>query len=114
MAQRNARRNGLEHQCQFVVEDLYSATGQAEFMSEQGQAPDALLLDPPRSGAGVNLEAWTRPSSIKQVVYVSCNPQSFADDAPAPAASGFSTSRGRRLRYVPTNGAYRNRGQLCA
>ena len=94
MAQRNARLNGLEHQCQFVVEDLYSATVQAEFMSEQGQAPDALLLDPPRSGAGVNLEAWTRPSSINQVVYVSCNPQSFADDAQRLQQAGF------RLREV--------------
>ena len=97
MAQRNARLNGLEQQCRFVVEDLYSATGQAEFMSElgvQGQAADALLLDPPRSGAGVNLDAWTKPSSIKQVVYVSCNPQSFADDALRLAQAGF------RLREV--------------
>ena len=70
-----------------VVEDLYSATGQAEFMSEQGQAPGT-ATDPPRSEAG-NLEAWTRPSSIKQVVYVSCDPQSFADDAQRLRQAGF-------------------------
>ena len=97
MAQRNARLNRLEQRCRFVVEDLYSASSDSEFMTAlnvNGLAAEALLLDPPRSGAGVNLDAWARMPSIQQVVYVSCNPQSFADDALRLQQAGF------RLREV--------------
>lgn len=50
---------------------------------------DAVILDPPRAGAlpqSENLGA----STLKRVVYVSCNPASFARDARRLVAAGFS------------------------
>jgi 23S rRNA (uracil1939-C5)-methyltransferase len=46
-------------------------------------------LDPPRSGAGPNLESWVSAPELEQIVYVSCNPVTFADDAKRLLDSGF-------------------------
>ena len=97
MARRNAHRNGLERCSNFIVEDLYDASADSEFLtflSDQSMAPDALLLDPPRSGAGAKLDTWAAMPSVQQVVYISCNPRSFADDAQRLQDAGF------RLREV--------------
>lgn len=80
----NARLNGLEAQAEFAVADLYDAA-----------CPDIpesnyLLLDPPRSGAGPNLERWAGSSRVERIAYVSCNPRTFAVDAARLARLGFS------------------------
>lgn len=41
---------------------------------------DCVVIDPPRAGAAAQVEALAC-SSVPRVVYVSCNPQSFARDA---------------------------------
>ena len=100
MAQVNARRNGLTERCNFAVADLYQAGASNDAINVGGQAarsgryPEALIIDPPRSGAGINLEGWVGHSSLRQIVYVSCNPRSFADDALRLKHAGF------RLREV--------------
>ena len=100
MAQMNARRNGLSERCDFAVADLYQAGGSADAFAVDGQTtrsgryPEALIIDPPRSGAGANLEGWVGHSALQQIVYVSCNPRSFADDALRLKHAGF------RLREV--------------
>lgn len=48
----------------------------------------AAVLDPPRAGALAQAEAIAR-SAVPLVVYVSCNPASFARDAAAMAAHGL-------------------------
>lgn len=82
-ARRNARLNGLADACVFEVTDLYDAG------AELPQEAQSMLLDPPRSGAGPNLDRWLERSSLERVVYVSCNPHSFAADAALFAARGF-------------------------
>ena len=96
MGQNNAQRNGLCEQCHFTDEDLYSETASAEAdasmsatMRHFGQFPQALILDPPRSGAGPNLESWVTSPELEQIVYVSCNPKTFADDAKRLSDAGF-------------------------
>jgi 23S rRNA (uracil1939-C5)-methyltransferase len=96
MGQNNAQRNGLSEQCHFADEDLYSETASAEAdasmsatMRHFGQFPQALILDPPRSGAGPNLESWVTSPELEQIVYVSCNPKTFADDAKRLSDAGF-------------------------
>lgn len=82
----NAVLNGLADRAEFQVVDLYD---------EQTTLPeaDAWLLDPPRSGAGANLERWlAAPGAqrLTQVVYVSCSPTSFARDASTLIKAGFT------------------------
>lgn len=83
-ARRNAAANGLAQRAEFAVADLYDGAG--------GELPgaDYLLLDPPRSGAGPNLERWSGPSRIEKIVYVSCNPRTFASDAARLAVLGYT------------------------
>jgi 23S rRNA (uracil1939-C5)-methyltransferase len=54
---------------------------------------DCVILDPPRAGAQAQVEAlaW---SKVEKIVYVSCNPQSFARDA------AVLTNAGRRLKSL--------------
>lgn len=107
MAEQNARANAVDRTCAFFNEDLYGDGGVMSMVEESaprnavvggidgrflhfGRSPDALILDPPRSGAGPNLEGWTRQPSLSQLVYVSCNPVTFAEDAKRLEACGFS------------------------
>jgi 23S rRNA (uracil1939-C5)-methyltransferase len=46
------------------------------------------VLDPPRAGASAQTEQIAK-SRIARVVYVSCNPASFARDARALVDAGF-------------------------
>lgn len=49
---------------------------------------DAALLDPPRAGAKAQIVAIAQ-STLSRVVYVSCNPSSWARDAATLTASGY-------------------------
>ncbi len=82
-ASRNAEHNGLGQRCEFRSADLYDHAS--------GVVGDAhvLLLDPPRTGAGNNLAQWLQAPSLQRVVYVSCNPVTFAKDAQTLARQDF-------------------------
>ena len=53
---------------------------------------DAVLLDPPRAGARAQI-AEIAASTLSRVVYVSCNPSSWARDAAVLAGAGFRLSK---------------------
>lgn len=53
---------------------------------------DAVLLDPPRAGARAQV-AEIAASTVSRVVYVSCNPSSWARDAAVLAGAGFKLSK---------------------
>ena len=53
---------------------------------------DAVLLDPPRAGARAQV-AEIAASSLSRVVYVSCNPSSWARDAATLTEAGFRLAR---------------------
>jgi 23S rRNA (uracil1939-C5)-methyltransferase len=82
-ARMNARHNALEARCEFEVRDLYHAD-----CLDLGRAA-SMVLDPPRSGAGPNLDSWTRSSGVERIAYVSCSPVSFAADAATLVKAGF-------------------------
>ncbi len=81
-ARSNAHRNGLSECTAFAVADLYGLPGDKKLKTEVAQlgGVDALVLDPPRSGAGPALASWLG-ERVRKVVYVSCNPKTFASDA---------------------------------
>jgi 23S rRNA (uracil1939-C5)-methyltransferase len=53
---------------------------------------DAVLLDPPRAGARAQV-AEIAASTLSRVVYVSCNPSSWARDAATLAEAGFRLTK---------------------
>lgn len=75
-AKANARRNAVTN-VDFQRADLYS-----DHIDEcwPVQPVDRILLDPPRSGAGVLLSKIGQ-SAAPRIVYVSCNPKTLAEDA---------------------------------
>jgi len=85
-ARSNAARNGLTDRVVFESVDLYVDPSPAPAHSLEC---DAVLLDPPRLGAGPQLQAWLH-AGIRTVVYVSCNPESFARDAVLLAEAGLT------------------------
>ena len=72
--------------------DLFRGPLQPEELNRFG----AVLLDPPRAGAKSQI-ATIAQSSLERVVYVSCNPSSWARDAAVLTEAGF---RLRKLRPV--------------
>ncbi|HET9049468.1 MAG TPA: 23S rRNA (uracil(1939)-C(5))-methyltransferase RlmD [Chiayiivirga sp.] len=75
-ARDNAARNGIGN-AQFHAADLTSDLRAEPWMAE---GFDALLLDPPRTGADAVL-AQLPLNAIDRIVYVSCHPGSLARDA---------------------------------
>lgn len=53
---------------------------------------DAVLLDPPRAGARAQI-AEIAASTLSRVIYVSCNPASWARDAATLAGAGFRLTK---------------------
>lgn len=84
-AQNNAHANGLPN-VQFRTADLFKTTPQT---IEQLGYFDKMLLDPPRAGAYEVVQALHAPYLPKRIVYVSCNPATFARDAAVLVGKGY-------------------------
>lgn len=75
-AKRNAEDNGIDN-TYFLAKD--ARRGMDEVLETWG-TPDLLMLDPPRSGAGGKVMRRIGRLGTDRVVYVSCNPETFAAD----------------------------------
>lgn len=83
-ARANAGQNGQNH-CQFAQADLHLPWGKAPW----AQATyDKVVLDPARAGAEGAVEQLAA-RKIKQMLYVSCNPTTFARDAKVLLEKGY-------------------------
>jgi len=92
-ARSNAERNQLTGRCLFEVADLYAQPGDKKQQTPLAriEGVSALVLDPPRSGAGPALASWLN-KDVEKIAYVSCNPVTFASDAVVLAGAGFELS----------------------
>jgi len=75
-AKRNAEDNGISN-TYFLAKDARLGIDQ---VLETFGKPELLLLDPPRSGAGGKVMRRIGRSKPERIVYVSCNPDTFATD----------------------------------
>lgn len=72
-----------------------------QITQRQEAAPDLILLDPPRAGAGVdacNLLARCNP---RRIVYVSCDPATLGRDLAALIQSGYRLHRLQLVDMFP-------------
>jgi len=80
----NARHNGLGN-VDFYAQDLTADFSGQPWASE---GFDALLIDPPRSGA-LEVVRYLPRFGAKRIVYVSCNPATLARDAGELVKAGY-------------------------
>ena len=82
-----ASRRALSHlngSSQAVHRDLFRAPLQPDELKRF----DTIVLDPPRAGAKAQVDALAK-SRVDRIVYVSCNPASWARDAATLNAAGY-------------------------
>jgi 23S rRNA (uracil1939-C5)-methyltransferase len=82
----NGERNGIQN-CNFIagrVEDILK--------NWRGEEPDLIILDPPRTGCKTILDQVVRLKP-KKIVYVSCEPTTFARDLYLFSERGFHLQR---------------------
>ncbi|GHI00750.1 23S rRNA (uracil(1939)-C(5))-methyltransferase RlmD [Neobacillus kokaensis] len=85
-AKRNAKDNGIEN-TYFLARDARNGIDQ---VLESFGTPELLLLDPPRSGAGGKVMRKIGRAKPERIVYVSCNPDTFATDIKELEAFGYT------------------------
>lgn len=85
-AVRNAKHNGIENaeyhcgKAENIIADLV----------KHGEAPDVVVLDPPRKGCDKRLiDILSSIRDLKKIVYISCKPSTLARDAKIFAENGF-------------------------
>lgn len=72
----NSQENAITN-CEFHTDDLFKDCSSSPWFQRHY---DAILLDPPRSGAELMVNSIER-FNAKRIVYVSCNPATLARDA---------------------------------
>jgi 23S rRNA (uracil1939-C5)-methyltransferase len=97
----NAEKNGMRH-VKFYSQDL---TKDFSHHSWANQGFDALLIDPPRSGAE-EIMYYVPKFGAKRIVYVSCNPATLARDA------GVLVKHGYRLRKAGVMDMFTHTGHV--
>ncbi len=66
-----------------------------------GLRPDVILLDPPRAGCGVKNAGRIAALESRRIVYVSCNPTTFAPEAAILVSKGYDLRRVTLIDQFP-------------
>ncbi|WP_062269629.1 23S rRNA (uracil(1939)-C(5))-methyltransferase RlmD [Endozoicomonas arenosclerae] len=98
----NADLNGLKN-CRFYQADLAALVGGKQAEGWLTENYDAMLLDPPRTGA-IEIIEQMADYLPDRLLYVSCNPATLARDAGALAKLGFSLERLGVMDMFPQTG----------
>ena len=81
-ARDNAKRNNIDN-CEFIAGDVFKVLNDLE------ETPDVIVLDPPR--VGIHPKALEKIVSygVNQIVYISCNPKTLADNLSVMQEHGY-------------------------
>ncbi|HVV53472.1 MAG TPA: hypothetical protein VHO06_27695 [Polyangia bacterium] len=100
LAARAARVLACDGDARAVERGRRNAPGAAWSARPPTEAPDTVVLDPPREGADrAHLDAALR--ARRRIVYVSCDPQTLGRDARLLAAGGFRLAGAVALDLMP-------------
>ena len=75
--------------------------GLGELLAGLGGAPDVVVLDPPRAGAGPAVSRLLAATGARAVVYVACDPAALARDVAAFAGAGYRLAAVRGFDAFP-------------
>lgn len=81
---KNSSAHGLRNKIKGIVRDIFSAPITARELKKF----DLAIINPPRNGASPQILEIAK-STLKDVIYVSCNPESFRRDAKILISAGF-------------------------
>lgn len=84
---RNAAKNNLSHKIKATCQDLVKQPVKAEELKNY----DLAIINPPRNGAKAQIEILAK-SAVKNIIMVSCNPNSFVEDAKILVANGYKVN----------------------
>lgn len=85
-ARENAELNGLSN-CSFWAGDVLKV------IDELGEAPDLIVLDPPRDGVHPKALEKITNFGVKRIVYIACKPTSLARDLEMLQGRGYRVER---------------------
>ncbi|MBQ1525257.1 MAG: 23S rRNA (uracil-5-)-methyltransferase RumA, partial [Firmicutes bacterium] len=72
--------------CRFVADDVQNA------LSGLPEPPDVIVVDPPRSGIMPKALSQILSYKVPQILYISCNPKTMAENLRAAVLSGYKPS----------------------
>lgn len=78
----NTKLNGLSN-CKFIAGDVF------QVMKELTDVPDIFVVDPPRGGMSLKALNHLLGYGVKTLLYVSCNPKTFAENAEFLGEHGY-------------------------
>ena len=93
-AKENAKLNGLDN-CEFIAGDVLTVIDELE------DKPDIIVVDPPRSGVNPKAVKKLAAYGIEQIVYISCNPVSLAENIEEFAKYGYKVSNVELVDMFP-------------
>ncbi|HZC43381.1 MAG TPA: RsmD family RNA methyltransferase, partial [Acidobacteriaceae bacterium] len=96
---RNLRHNLRASRAEYVQASTMNFLRQA--ISLKQAAPDLVLLDPPRAGAGVEAAKMLADLGPRRIVYVSCDPATLGRDLAALIQSGYRLLRLQLVDMFP-------------
>lgn len=96
-ARENAALNGLTN-VEFTSGDVRRLLPD---LRARTAAPDLVLLDPPRSGAGSRVMQKLAGIAAPRIIYVSCNPATLAADLKELVSAGYAVRAAQPLDLFP-------------
>ncbi len=95
MAKENAILNGITN-CEFIAGDVFD-----KLDALKGEKPDMIVLDPPRMGILPKALTKIIAFGVKEIVYVSCNPKTLADNLVQFKAAGYEAVKAIAVDQFP-------------
>ncbi len=99
-ARENAALNGLTN-AHFIAGDLKDEIEDSEKLIAEHGEPDVIVLDPPRAGLHPKVVDRAAAFDAPKIVYVSCNPATFARDAQLFSEAGYRLAKSQPVDMFP-------------
>jgi 23S rRNA (uracil1939-C5)-methyltransferase len=96
----NCRLNDVTN-CHFILGDLKDELAQVPILASRWGRPEVVIVDPPRAGMHPKVVTKLLELSPQRIVYISCNPSTFARDAKALCAEKYQLQKVQPVDMFP-------------